>query len=177
PEPVTPLGVEVAEPAHLKGQDGLERDDDRRALVRGERDACGAGATGSRLPRHVMVDRGHRPRGALAEPARRRAAAPHVPPPPRRVLVERRVRAALVEVHGSPEPEELRRQARCAGLRLADGTDAPRAIARARRAIRKDRDLLAVETDVAFPETELGEARGVHHEPPLAPPREARLPD
>src|SRR5262249_33434913 len=148
-----------------------------RALVRGERDACGAGATGSRLPRHVMVDRGHRLRGALVEPARGRDAAARVPAPSRRVLVERRLRAALGAVHGGPAPGERGRQARCAGLRLADGTDAPRAIARARRAIRKDRDLLAVETDVAFPETELGEARGIHHEPPLGPPREARLLD
>src|SRR5262249_61775337 len=81
PLAVTPFRIEIAEAAHLEGEDGIERDGEGRAAMWGERDLGGARAAGARTPAHPGGDRRPRPRGALASAARGGAAPARAPPP------------------------------------------------------------------------------------------------
>src|SRR5262249_34827296 len=98
PLAVTPFGIEVAEAAHLEGEDGLERYGEGRAAMRGERDLGRARPAGAGAPAHAMVDRRHRLGSALVQAARGGDAAARVPAPALAVLVDGEVRAALVEM-------------------------------------------------------------------------------
>src|SRR5262249_21719564 len=159
------------------GEDGLERDGEGRAAMRGEHDLGRARPAGAWAPAHAMVDRRRRLGSALIQAARGGDAAAGVPAPALAVLVDGEVRAAVVAMDRRPQPEELGRHARGAALGFSDGTHAPRAIARPGRAIGEDRDFLVAEADVPFPEAELGEACEIHQYPALGPVREARLLD
>ena len=90
------------------------------------------------------------------------------------VLVDVEVGAEIVEVDRRPEPEELDRHRRAA-RGLADGADAPRAVARAPEALGRDADRLAADDERPLDGHVLREPRRVHEDAAVDTAMKARL--
>src|SRR5262245_24423652 len=67
PLAVAPLGIEIAESAHLEGEQRLERDGDGEAAMWCERDLGGARTACAGPPAHAVIDRRHRLGSTLIE--------------------------------------------------------------------------------------------------------------
>src|SRR5262245_52841823 len=171
PETVPPGRVRVADALHAEADQGLERDVVTSPILLDQRDLGRARAACAGQVDEPVLDAAEQTRARVLDArdvvrvlvgrADHAVPVPHVAVG---VLETTHVRAAVLPVERRPQEEDLREllRRRAARVGRAHGTDAPRAVLRAVRALRVDRERAAAVADRAAPATELVEARGVH---------------
>ena len=175
---VTPIRVAVTDPFHEKGRERLERKVQLTSCGMGKEQLPAFHAPRAGRVRHLSA--------AVAdlELAARVAAVgrdsrPRVPNRPRPVFVDVKKDRSVGEIERGPDPVELRRAGRHAGLRVgsADGAHAPAAIAGTAPAVGPHRDLFAIHLQATGPAAVLRHPRTVDEHARTFPVGEARFLD